>query len=116
MLSETGKRAPEFLLKLSKKKCCHGINEWKEIDFSKDQLEKPCLDWLKSEGRKPDNIGVDKKDKSHFERMKIVKFFLKPDIQKTSQRMCLSEHPFGTIKRTLGFTYFLLNGIKKATA
>lgn len=45
--------------------------------------------------------------------MKIVKFFLKPDIQKTSQRMCLSEHPFGTIKRTLGFTYFLLNGIKK---
>ena len=29
--------------------------------------------------------------------------------------MCLSEHPFGTIKRTLGFTYFLLNGIKKVT-
>jgi len=29
--------------------------------------------------------------------------------------MCLSEHPFGTIKRSLGFTYFLLNGIKKVT-
>lgn len=96
-------------------KCYHGKNEWKEIDFTKDQLEKPCLDWLKSEGKKPDEKGVFKKGKSHYEMVKIVKFFLKPDIGKTSQRMCLSEHPFGTIKRALGFTYFLLNGIRKVT-
>lgn len=99
----------------NRNKCYHGKNEWKEVDFSKDKLEKPCTDWLKSEGRKPDNKGVDRKGKSHFEKVKIVKFILKPDIQKTSQRMCLSEHPFGTIKRSLGFTYFLLNGIRKVT-
>ena len=99
----------------NRNKCYHGKNEWKEVDFSKDKLEKPCIDWLKSEGRVPDSCGVDKKGKSHYEMVKIVRFFLKPDIAKTSKRMCLSEHPFGTIKRSLGFTYFLLNGIKKVT-
>ena len=99
----------------NRNKCYHGKNEWKEVDFSKDKLEKPCIDWLKSEGRVPDSCGVDKKVKSHYEMVKIVRFFLKPDIAKTSKRMCLSEHPFGTIKRSLGFTYFLLNGIKKVT-
>lgn len=99
----------------NRNKCYHGKNEWKEVDFTKDKLEKPCIDWLKSEGRVPDSYGVDKKGKSHYEMVKIVRFFLKPDIAKTSKRMCLSEHPFGTIKRSLGFTYFLLNGIKKVT-
>ena len=99
----------------NRNKCYHGKNEWKEVDFSKDKLEKPCIDWLKSEGRVPDSCGVDKKGKSHYEMVRIVRFFLKPDIAKTSKRMCLSEHPFGTIKRSLGFTYFLLNGIKKVT-
>lgn len=28
-------------------------------------------------------------------------------------RMCLSEHPFGTIKRAMGATYFLLKGMRK---
>ena len=27
--------------------------------------------------------------------------------------MCLSEHPFGTIKRAMGATYFLLKGMRK---
>ena len=30
-----------------------------------------------------------------------------------NQQMCLSEHPFGTIKRSMGGTYFLLKGLKK---
>ncbi len=30
-----------------------------------------------------------------------------------SQRMRLSEHPFGTIKRAMGASYFLLRGIRK---
>ena len=29
------------------------------------------------------------------------------------QRMCLSEHPFGTIKRAMGAAYFLLIGLRK---
>lgn len=30
----------------NRNKCYHGKNEWKEVDFSKDKLEKPCIDWL----------------------------------------------------------------------
>ena len=92
-------------------KCYKGKNEWKEIDFTKDKLEKPCKDWLKAEGRTvPDEK---KKRNGHFEMKKVVRFFFKPDREKMSQRMCLSEHPFGTIKRAMGSTYFLLKGIKK---
>ena len=95
-------------------KCYKGKNEWKEIDFTKDCLEKPCKDWLKTEGKKPD-IGGANKGKYHFETKKVVRFFLKPDRKKTAERMCLSEHPFGTIKRAMGFSYFLLRGLKKVT-
>lgn len=98
----------------NRNKCYKGKNEWKEIDFTKDCLEKPCKDWLKAEGKSPD---TDKKPhgKWHYEKTKIVKFFLKPDREKTAERMCLSEHPFGTIKRTMGFGYFLLRGLTKVT-
>ena len=51
--------------------------------------------------------------KFHYKKVKIVKFFLKPDREKTAQRMCLSKHPFGTIKRAMGATHFLLRGLKK---
>lgn len=95
-------------------KCYKGRNEWKEIDFPKDCLEKPCRDWLEAEGRNPDTEGVNK-GKYHFEVKKVVRFFLKPDRKKTAERMCLSEHPFGTIKRAMGFSYFLLRGLKKVT-
>ena len=98
----------------NRNKCYKGKNEWKEIDFTKDCLEKPCKDWLKTEGKKPD-IGGANKGKYHFKTKKVVRFFLKPDRKKTAERMCLSEHPFGTIKRAMGFSYFLLRGLKKVT-
>ena len=98
----------------NRNKCYKGKNEWKEIDFTKDCLEKPCKDWLKAEGKTPDK-NTSPKGKYHYEKKKIVKFFLKPDRGKTSERMCLSEHPFGTIKRAMGFTYFLLKGMRKVT-
>ena len=98
----------------NRNKCYKGKNEWKEIDFTKDCLEKPCGEWLKAEGKEADNIKV-AKGMSHFERVKIVSFFLKPDRTKTMERMCLSEHPFGTIKRAMGFSYFLLKGLRKVT-
>lgn len=98
----------------NRNKCYKGKNEWKEIDFTKDCLEKPCKDWLKTEGKKPD-IGGANKGKYHFETKKVVRFFLKPDRKKTAERMCLSEHPFGTIKRAMGFSYFLLRGLRKVT-
>ena len=95
----------------NRNKCYKGKGEWKEIDFTKDQLRKPCRDWLKAEGRKPEESKTTKA--WHYEKKTVVKFFLKPDRVKTSQRMCLSEHPFGTIKRAMGATYFLLRGMRK---
>ena len=92
-------------------KCYKGKSEWKEIDFTKDKLEKPCKDWLKAEGKE---VATEKKKRNgHFEMKKIVRLFLKPNREKTAQRMCLSEHPFGTIKRAMGSAYFLLKGMKK---
>lgn len=96
----------------NRNKCYKGKNEWKEIDFTKDCLEKPCRDWLKQEGKeaRTENKAT---SRGRFKKVKVVKLFLKPDIEKTANRMCLSEHPFGTIKRTMGATYFLLRGIQK---
>lgn len=97
----------------NRNKCYHGRNEWKEIDFTKDKLEKPCKDWLNAEGKTADKT-VDRVKQSYkYVKKKIVSFFLKPDRSKTAQRMCLSEHPFGTIKRALGASYFLLRGQEK---
>lgn len=96
----------------SRNKCYKGRNEWKEVDFTKDCLEKPCKDWLEAEGKKPDAGGA-RKGKYRFETKKVVRLFLKPDRGKTAERMCLSEHPFGTIKRSMGFSYFLLKGMRK---
>ncbi len=95
----------------NRNQCYKGRNEWKEIDFTKDQLLKPCKDWLKAEGREPEETRTG--GKWHYEERKVVKLFLKPNREKMGQRMCLSEHPFGTIKRAMGATYFLLRGMRK---
>ena len=95
----------------NRNKCYKGKNEWKEIDFTKDKLEKPCKDWIKAEG-KP-FVEKAKRREGHFEIKKVVKFFFRPDREKMAKRMCLSEHPFGTIKRAMGSTYFLLRGKEK---
>lgn len=94
-------------------KCYKGKNEWKEIDFTKDKLEKPCKDWLKAEGRESE-IEKGVRRKGHWEKVKVVRFKLKPDKKKMSQRLNLSEHPFGTMKRALGSDHFLLRGLEKA--
>ena len=94
-------------------KCYKGKGEWKEIDFTKDSLEKPCRDWLKAEGKTAEKLV--QRRKGHYEKFKVVKFFLKPSVEKTTQRMCISEHPFGTIKRAMGAYYFLLRGLRKVT-
>lgn len=95
-------------------KCIHGSGGWKEIDFSKDCLEKPCKGWSGAEGKEPGRRKAAKR-KWHFERVKVVRLFLRPDRGKTAERMCLSEHPFGTIKRAMGSAYFLPKGMRKVT-
>ena len=95
----------------NRNKCYKGKNEWKEIDFNKDILEKPCKDWLEAEGKE---AGPEQKAKrGHYEVKKIVKLVFRPDRQKMSQRLCISEHPFGTIKRWMDGGYYLLRGKRK---
>ena len=97
----------------NRNKCYKGKGGWKEIDFTKDTLEKPCKDWLQAEGNTCES--PKQTAKCHFEKVKVVRFLFKPRLEIMSQRMCLSEHPFGTIKRAMGATYFLLKGLQKVT-
>lgn len=64
-------------------KCYKGKNEWKEIDFNKDTLEKPCRDWLKAEGKEP--VAERRASKGVFEKIKVVILKLRPDREKMSQ-------------------------------
>lgn len=97
----------------NRNKCYKGKGVWKEIDFTKDTLEKPCKKWLRAEEK--DCKVAKSTTKVHFRKVKVVKFTLKPSRENMSQRMCLLEHPFGTIKGAMGATYFLLRGLCKVT-
>lgn len=91
------------------KKCT--ISGWKEVDFSKDTLIKSAH---------PFNRDKQKNKRRTNPQKKIVKtmvtYTLHLAMSKMEQRKCLSEHPFGTIKRTLGAYYFLLKGKAKVEA
>lgn len=45
----------------------------------------------------------------------MVRFKFRPDRKNMEQRKCISEHPFGTIKRAMGAAYFLLKGMRKVS-
>ena len=95
----------------SRDKCIKGKAEWKEVDFHKDTLEKANRNWQKNGGgtETPSN----NKKRGHFEKVKLVRITFRPDRTKMSERKCISEHPFGTIKRKMNSSYFLLRGKKK---
>lgn len=91
-----------------------GVTQWKELDFSKDCLEKKAK-WWDPEGPDDPDKNSGKKPKYHYEKKKVVRFKLRPDRGKMEQRKCISEHPFGTIKRWLGAAYFLLKSKRKVS-
>ena len=108
-------------------RCYKGKNSFREVDFNKDTLERANRNWLEAAAdtagtaetgketsdAKADAKGSKKKKKRRYEKYKAVVFKLIPDRVKMSQRMCLSEHPFGTIKRAMNGGYFLLKGLEK---
>jgi transposase len=61
----------------------------------------------------PYNHTFDRKD---YAPAKKVVLRIKEDIHKIKERMCLSEHPFGTVKWYHGAHYLLCKGKEKATA
>lgn len=96
-------------------RCIAGRQDFRVIDFTKDQLEKPCRPWHEAAGTKPDRGGVTR-GRYHYETVRVVTLTLVPDVAKTSARMGTSEHPFGTMKRSMGCGHFLLRGLDGAEA
>lgn len=98
-------------------RCISGKGQWKEIDFNKDTLEKKAAWWNPEGPEGPEGPGKEpkkgKKEKWHFEKKKVVRIKFRPSREKMELRKCTSEHPFGTIKRAMGASYFLLKGKKK---
>lgn len=96
-----------------KSQCVKGNRKWKEIEFTKDSLE-TVAKWHKNYDA---NKGKSKRVKNtNFKIVKVVKIKFRPNKEKMDKRKNLSEHPFGTIKRSLGGTYFLLRGLKNIAA
>lgn len=61
-------------------KCYKGKNEWKEIDFTKDQLKKPCRNFLTRCRKVVETSQV--RSKGVLEKVKIVNPFLRPVAEK----------------------------------
>lgn len=102
--------------KLACKRCkckCTSV-KFKEADFCKDTLIKAMYARKKQE-QKDGNRDNRKPPKTTVIR-KVVQYVLHLDQKKMDNRKCLSEHPFGTIKRALGQYYFLLKGFAKVGA
>lgn len=94
--------------KLACKQCkreCTG-SAYKEISFSKNQTVSRPL------GSRCDRS----REQGVLVKKRVVRYRFHPDFNKMNERKCLSEHPFGTIKRGLGATYFLLRGKAKVEA
>jgi len=90
----------------NRERCYKGSKGFQEVEFNKDEFCKPNGNWLKAEGKEVHfNRSTIKREKR-----KVVLLVLRPDRHKMGQRMCLSEHPFGTIKRAMNGDYFLLQG------
>lgn len=100
-------------LACKKCKCKCTLQKFKEADFGKDTL-------IKATAARRKQLMEEVKDKPKQPRMKtvrkVVRYVLHLDQNKMDNRKCLSEHPFGTMKRALGQYYFLLKGKLKVTA
>jgi transposase len=88
-------------------------SKYKEVDFAPGDTCIACKAWGQS--------GAEKQRKNRNGRRvsrktKVVRLYFTVDRKKLEQRKCLSEHPFGTVKRALDSSYLLLKGKVKATA
>ena len=52
--------------------------------------------------------------KNRIEKTVLIR--IRDDIPKQKERLCISEHPFGTVKWYHGAHYVLCKGIRKTTA
>ena len=103
----------KLAFKKCKSKCT--ASEFKEADFSKDQIIKKPRGTRKNRTQLYEGLDLERPKRMSVIKRKI-QYVLRLDQNKMNQRKCLSEHPFGTIKRALGHYYFLLKGFAKVEA
>lgn len=106
--------------KSCKNKCTNG--EHKEVSFGPETdcvpvrmfgiLSKPVQKIPQNAKISPSNHTL---DTGHVPKKKVV-LRIQDDKEKIKQRMCLSEHPFGTVKWYRGAHYLLCKGKTKAAA
>ncbi len=101
-------------LACKKCKCKCTISKFKEADFSKDDLIKAISTHRREDASNDGNANP--KPPRTIVVKKVVRYVLHLDQKKMDNRKCLSEHPFGTIKRVFGDYYFLLKGFAKVGA
>lgn len=91
--------------RLACRRCAHKCtcSKFKVVEFNKDTL-------VMGAGRRKSSKAV---RTSGWRLVRKVCFTLHLDTKKMDNRKCLSEHPFGTMKRSLGQYYFLLRGMRK---
>lgn len=90
-----------------KNKCTKSA--FREADFSKDKLVMKVKGYNNDNDKPDTGIKVSKK----VVTTQKVRFRFKLDEKKMNERKCLSEHPFGTVKRAVGMSYLLLKGKTK---
>lgn len=114
----TTKSGVRYCNKLACRRCpdkerCTG-SDFRVVEMREGQRIAVCQKWNGS--KDTEKPGITNGDvKTTKTRKKVVRVRLKPDRRKMDERKCLSEHPFGTVKRTLCGGYFLLTGRKKVT-
>lgn len=95
--------------KQCKNKCTRSA--FREADFSKDKLVMKIRSYSHDNDNDRPDTGI-KFSKKVVTTLK-VRFRFKLDEKKMNERKCLSEHPFGTVKRAIGMSYLLLKGKTK---
>lgn len=94
-------------------KCKCTTSPFKEANFGKDVLIKPMYGQRKQDASNDSNAA---RQRPTTVVKRTVRYVLHLDQEKMDKRKCLSEHPFGTMKRALGQYYFLLKGFAKVKA
>ena len=115
--SEKRDGSVRYCNKLACKRCKNKCtaSKFKEADFNKDTLLRKARHAGK--GGQADKGGRPMKGGGGTGAiMKKVRFILHLDQNKMGNRKCLSEHPFGTLKRSFGQYFFLLKGFAKVKA
>ena len=91
-------------------------SKWKEVDFDKDTLIQRSKLTPQEEKKDLPKDNHTPNGKRKAITRKYATYTLQYDMKKLDNRKCMSEHPFGTIKRSLGDYYFLLKTKVKVEA